>query len=305
MLHERVNWDPRTSPVAGEAIASLQKDGYAILRSLAPRDLIERLNSDLDGTFNQTPPSSGLFYGESTRRFGGLLKRSAVARLITMDPVVLTVMEEFLKPHCDSIQLSLMQAIELAPNAPAQVPHRDEGSWGGEKGRMEYMVSIMWPLTPFSRENGATLVWPQSHGGREVDPFSAGMPAEMIPGDALIFLGSTMHASGANLTTMHRRGLIISYCLGWLKPHENQWLVYPPAVAKRFPPELAALVGYRRHRPNLNNYEGQCPSILLKDHIPEFIPALDEFPEGLNQLILAYQAELLSRANATGMAQPR
>jgi ectoine hydroxylase-related dioxygenase (phytanoyl-CoA dioxygenase family) len=85
----------------------------------------------------------------------------------------------------------------------------------------------------------------------------------MGPGDALVFLGSTLHGAGENRTDEPRRGVVVGYSLGWLKPYENQWLAYPPEVASTFSPELAALVGYRQHRPNLGNYEGQCPSILL------------------------------------------
>ena len=128
----------------------------------------------------------------------------------------------------------------------------------------------MWPLTPYTRDNGATLVWPESHGPRALDPSvpATEVPVEMGPGSALLFLGSTLHGAGGNRTGEVRRGCIVSYCLGWLKPYENQWLAYPPEVARHFPPELAALVGYRQHRPNLGNYEGRCPSILLGDFIP-------------------------------------
>ena len=69
--------------------------------------------------------------------------------------------------------------------------------------------------------------------------------------------------------------MIVSYCLGWLKPFELQWLVYPPAVARHFSPELAALVGYAQHRPNLGNVEGRCPSILLGESVPEYLGAID------------------------------
>ena len=98
----------------------------------------------------------------------------------------------------------------------------------------------------------------------------------MDPGSALLFLGSTSHCAGANRTPMPRAGMIISYCLGWLKPYENQWLVYPPDIARSFPRKLAALVGYQQHRPNLGNYEGQCPSVLLSDAVPEYLHAIDE-----------------------------
>ena len=69
--------------------------------------------------------------------------------------------------------------------------------------------------------------------------------------------------------------MVVSYCLGWLKPYENQWLAYPPAIARSFPSDLAALIGYRQHRPNLGNYEGVCPSVLLQDRVPEHIGAID------------------------------
>src|SRR3546814_3606264 len=70
----------------------------------------------------------------------------------------------------------------------------------------------------------------------------------LSPGDALLFLGSTLHGGGGNVSRAPRRGIVVSYCLGWLKPFELQWLVYPPAIARRFAPDLAALVGYAQHR---------------------------------------------------------
>jgi hypothetical protein len=72
-----------------------------------------------------------------------------------------------------------------------------------------------------------------------------------------------------------RRAIVVGYSLGWLKPYENLWLAYPPHVAKAFSPELAALVGYAQHRPNLGNYEGQCPSVLLKNRSPGNLGAID------------------------------
>jgi ectoine hydroxylase-related dioxygenase (phytanoyl-CoA dioxygenase family) len=109
------------------------------------------------------------------------------------------------------------------------------------------------------------LIWRGSHRRQDeilLDPAEA-VAAEMEPGAALLFLGSTLHAGGANRTTAPRRGMIVSYSLGWLKPYELPWLAYPPEVARGFSPELAALAGYRAHRPNLGTHEGRCPSRLL------------------------------------------
>jgi ectoine hydroxylase-related dioxygenase (phytanoyl-CoA dioxygenase family) len=156
----------------------------------------------------------------------------------------------------------------------------------------------MWPLVPFRAENGGTRLWPGSHLDQDVSVLSeqdAIVPA-VSPGDALIFLGSTLHGGGGNVGGAPRRGIVVSYCLGWLKPFELQWLVYPPQVARAFSPELAALVGYAQHRPNLGNVEGQCPSILLRDHVPDFLPASDALRPDQNEL-----AELFVRSQMREM----
>jgi ectoine hydroxylase-related dioxygenase (phytanoyl-CoA dioxygenase family) len=85
----------------------------------------------------------------------------------------------------------------------------------------------------------------------------------MPAGSLCVFLGSVLHCGGANLTDRPRRGLVMSYCQGWLKPTENPWLSYPPHIARDFAPELQRLIGYRIDAPNLNNVGGRCPSELL------------------------------------------
>ncbi len=235
------------------------------------------LNEDLDARFTATPFCEGGFYGPRTKRFGSVLKRSAVAAEFIQHPLILGITQKLLGPWCDRFNLNLSQGIEIHPGAPAQFPHRDQDMWQGEKGRIEYLVNVMWPLTEFTAENGATRIWPGSHyrGAADLPPTEKPVVAEMPPGSALVFLGSTLHAAGGNYARSIRRGLIVSYCLGWLKPFENQWLCYPPEIARTFSPELAALVGYSQHRPNLGNYEGQSPAVLLNVPIPEYVAAAD------------------------------
>jgi hypothetical protein len=54
----------------------LDRDGYCIVRGAAPRLLVEKLGDDLRAGFETTPLSQGPFYGDTTRRFHGLLHRS-------------------------------------------------------------------------------------------------------------------------------------------------------------------------------------------------------------------------------------
>lgn len=252
-------------------------DGYCVIPDLLPADAVAALDSDLAEDFEATPFCQGRFYGERTKRFGRVLARSPRAASLVQHALVLGVVERILSPWCDTIQLNLAQAIAVHPGALAQMPHRDEDMWRAPAGEAEYLVNVMWAFTPYRRMNGATRVWPESHGRRALDevPEASEEVPEYDPGSALLTLGSALHAAGANRSGEVRRGMIVGYSLGWLKSYENQFLAYPPEVARNFPPELAALVGYRQHRPNLGNFEGCCPSVLLSDEPPVRLGAVD------------------------------
>lgn len=258
-------------------IDQILRQGYCMIPDVAPTATITALEADLDPVFAATPMGQGHFYGYRTKRFGGLLRRSRHSEALVMAPTILDLVEAVLGQACDRIQLNVAQAIEIHPGEPAQFPHRDHDMWAGAKGQFEYLVNVMWPLTPFTAENGATRIYPFSHGAKGMAREGPGEPivAECGPGSAICFLGSTAHGAGANRTSEVRRGIVVGYSLGWLRPYENLWLSYPPQVARHFSPELAALAGYSQHRPNLGNYEGQCPSILLGDDVPEYIGAVD------------------------------
>lgn len=271
-------------------MAEIAARGFCIIPDALPPSTIAAVDRDLAEPFARTPFGQGSFYGTTTRRFGRLLVRSPVSASLVQHRLILGIVEALLSPWCDCIQLNTTQAIAVHPGAPAQMPHRDQDMWRGPVGEIEYLVNVMWPLTPFTEENGATLVWPGSHGARALAPVPVESPlaAEMQPGSALLFLGSTLHGAGANRSDEVRRGIVIGYSLGWLKPYENQWLAYPPAVARHFPPELAALVGYRQHRPNLGNYEGQCPSILLGENFDRPLGAIDALRPDQQEMVDAY-----------------
>ena len=274
----------------------LLENGYCMIPNLMSPSKVRALHDDLRERFEKTGFSDGDFYGRRTKRFGGLLKRSAHAAAFVQNPLILDIAQSVLGLHCDRFQLNLTQALEIWPGEPEQLPHRDQDMWQGPKGQIEYLINVMWPFTPYRRENGATVLWPNSHKhqGASRPPRSEAIEAEMDPGSALLFLGSTLHGGGSNRTEAPRAGMIVSYSLGWLKPYENQWLTYPPHIARNFSPELAALVGYRQHRPNLGNVDGRCPSLLLGDELSEYGRAVDELRDEQVKPLAAYRARLLA-----------
>ena len=263
--------------VASRWLEQLETDGYCVIRGLLPRQSVAGLDKDLAPAFDAAPLGNGDFYGYRTKRFGSLLRRSRRAADLALQPLVLELARAILGSACERIQLNVAQAIAIHPGEIEQFPHRDDDMWPAHKGEHEYLLNVIWPLTDFTATNGATRIYPGSHKAVVGDPgqLGASIAAEARPGDAICFLGSTVHGAGPNRTDEVRRGVVIGYSLGWLKPYENNWLAYPPEVARRFSPELAELAGYTQHRPNLGNYEGQCPSILLRGDAPEYPQATD------------------------------
>lgn len=268
-------------------LQKLIADGYCIVPQLLAPETLGDIGRDLESAFDSTPFGQGHFYGYRTKRFGRLLCRSAKAPEIVMEPFVLALAQSVLGSACDRIQLNVAQAIAIHPGELEQFPHCDQDMWAGVKGAHEYLLNVIWPIDPFTSENGATRIYPRTHRNppRDLSELPDPAVAQCEPGAAICFLGSTLHGAGPNRSTAVRRAIVVGYSLGWLKPYENMCLAYPPDVARTFSSELAALVGYAQHRPNLGNYEGQCPSVLLKEDAQIALGAIDALrPDQISML---------------------
>lgn len=254
----------------------LRSQGYVILEDLVDPETIDNVCRELEPWIVATPNCQGDFYGWNTTRLGAVLLKSRTSQVLLMHELILAIMEEVLGPHCEWYQLNLSQAVRIHPGERPQVPHRDEDMWPCPKNGIEYLVNVMWTLSDFTVQNGATCVWPRSQFnglGRNVS-FEDRVVAAAPRGSAIVYLGSVTHCAGANRTNKPCTGLLFSYCLGWLKQYENAYLTYPPDVARQFPRPIRDLLGYRIHRPNLGGYEGQDPAVLFSGR-SHTLPAID------------------------------
>src|SRR3546814_5897312 len=168
--------------------AMLDRNGWVVLERALDPALLRNLEADLAEPVAKTPLCEGAFYGSRTRRFGALLARSPLAQHLVMHPLILGIAEQMLLPWCDRIALNLTQAIEIHTSALPQLPHRDQDMWAGPKGRLEYLVNVMWPLTAFTRDNGGTRLWPGSHRHPDslVLPEAEAIVPQVAPGGALL-----------------------------------------------------------------------------------------------------------------------
>jgi ectoine hydroxylase-related dioxygenase (phytanoyl-CoA dioxygenase family) len=117
----------------------------------------------------------------------------------------------------------------------------------------ELQLASVVALVDFTRDNGATRVVPGSHRWPDrhlpMDEQTAPTQeqiavAEMPAGSALIYAGGVIHGGGANSTGQPRRAVHLSYCLGWLRTEENNYLSIPPAIAAGLPRLAQEVLGY-------------------------------------------------------------
>ncbi|GHF24750.1 hypothetical protein GCM10017044_19300 [Kordiimonas sediminis] len=273
----------------------LNTHGYTVINEAIAADMVSLLQAELRPYYSAYPTGKGAFYGNKTVRFGGLFSKSKTSRDLACHPVIVDLMKAVLSPLCDTIQINLTQAIAVLPGERAQIPHRDDDMFPFSHEGQQVMVNCMWPLTQFTEENGGTRIWPQTHsqntplGDKDISSY---ITPTLAPGDLLIWLGSTMHAGGANLTNTPREGIVISYSLGWLRQAENQYLANPPHIAATYPEMLQQLIGYHMHRPNLGWVDGQDPAELLNaGRKNSYSPSQDYLLPASEQRIDAFYAK--------------
>lgn len=250
----------------------LEEDGCVVVRDALDELQLNKLKQELAPHLHQTPECAGEFYGYKTKRVSSLVAKSSVCREMILDSIVLNVMDEFLLRNCTEYQLNLTQAIQIGPGEPQQVMHPDDPMFPFQIPGEEKMINCMWAVDDFTQENGATHVVPGSHKWertgllpeREPEPHEI-TQGVMPAGSVLIYFASLLHCGGGNKTQSSRTGIAMSYCLGWLKQSENQYLAVPQELAKTYPERLQRLLGYFVHKPNLGQVEGRDPIELLQN----------------------------------------
>ena len=256
-----------TSPAA-DIHAALERDGVAIVEHLLTPDVVARVNAEVGPTLDRADPDEELFnpimqafHGPCTKQVTGAPGISPTFAVDVMcHPLLLELCDRILLPSCARYQLNLGHLLQRGPGADEQWLHRDEAVWSDvPRPGPELQLATVIAFVDFTRENGATRVVPGSHRwpDRNLSPAeqitrAAPAPeqiayAEMPAGSAVVYTGGTIHAGGANITDTPRRGAHLSYCLGWLRTEENNYLSTPPAVAATLPRVAQELLGYALH----------------------------------------------------------
>src|SRR5690348_9931358 len=245
----------------GDVIAVLERDGGVIIEDFLAPETLEGLRRDLLPLLERQSVGRDPFAGTKTRRLSALFAHTRHCVAIATHPLYLKPAEHFLcRPRemwvgeerlsfAPDIRIGVTQAIQLAPGQPAQPLHRDDTvfMWKHPTNGHEGRVQIMCALSDFRADNGGTLVIPGSHlwDDARKPEISEAIPTEMKAGSALIFLGSTFHAGGANTTANEFRtaaGLALDAAN--MRQEENMYLSMSSEEVAAYPEQIQRLLGW-------------------------------------------------------------
>ena len=247
--------------VAGDVVAMLERDGGVIIEDFLTPATLEGLRGDLLPKLERQSVGRDGFSGFKTRRLSALFAHTRHCIEIATHPLYLTPAEHFLCRSRDvwvgedrlslaaDIRIGVTQAIQLAPGQGSQPLHRDDTAflWRHPTAGREGRVQIMCALSDFTAENGGTLVIPGSHlwDDERKPQLSEAIPTVMKAGSALIFLGSTFHAGGANTTASeYRTAAGMALDASNVRQEENMYLSLSSEQVASYPERIQRLLGW-------------------------------------------------------------
>ena len=254
-----------------DVLTELDYAGAVVVKDVIGEETLERFNTEVMPYVERTPMGRDNFSGKATKRTGALAARSQTCRDLILHELALGAAEAFLTPFTKKVLLHLTQTIEIHPGSRAQAIHRDRYAWGAYLPQsIEPQLNTIWAMTDFTTENGATHCAPGSHRWsweQQARPDKI-CQAEMSKGSVFFYTGSILHHGGANMSNAPRLGLNLTYCLGWLRQEENQYLSCPPDLAQEFDPKLQELLGYTQGEYSLGYYSDPLDKSGSKEILP-------------------------------------
>jgi ectoine hydroxylase-related dioxygenase (phytanoyl-CoA dioxygenase family) len=222
---------PPESPVRTPLGLAFERDGYVVVRSLFPSELMARASAEAESLPEQFRHlvsvrnlrcrwQNNVLTGECTfETFDPVIDLGPVCREIALAPRLLALLAELYgEPAC----LFKDKLIFKPPGMRGYGLHQDWIAWPGFP---RSFLTVLVPLDAADRDNGCTVVFPGYHlGGAlsqedgqyhelpadNVDEARA-VPLVLAPGDVAVFGGFTPHRSDPNLSQRLRRQLYLSY----------------------------------------------------------------------------------------------
>jgi hypothetical protein len=154
-------------------------------------------------------------------------------------------------PFCHHYTVGACVMLEIgAGRKDHQFLHRENAIYQPFVGNLdmrEFIVSTMWAGTDFTAENGATRVvpgsqhWPEERLAKPEEIAQA----VMKKGSVVLWLSRSLHGAAKSSASENRTGFFSSYIADWIRQEENQYIVVPQEVARKYSTQARQIIGYR------------------------------------------------------------
>ncbi len=245
----------------GATVATIAKQGYAVVEEFLPKPGIEAIREAFDTEVMITQQNGlGTDSGRTWRAHNLLAKTRAVDHVI-LDERLRAIVNGVIGKYN---QINIADLFNTLPGETKQVFHQDDLLWPIPRPHPSFLCNALIAIDDFTVVNGATHLVPYSHTWPQaVDQHVDSIQVEMRAGSMALWEGGMWHAGGANTTAdQERMGLFVSHQVSYLRPQEIQLLAIPPEVVKTMPKKLARLVGYH---PFGVGVDGRDPLDVLAD----------------------------------------
>lgn len=250
------------------ALRQYREQGYVILPEVLTRRQCNGLRDALEPFNDGTYPGRNDFEGLHSERVYQLLTRSPLFADLLTHPTALGALDQVLtRGYLISAYLSIL----VHPGETAQDLHFDDGFVRQRRPRPSNMVSIIWAVDDFTKNNGATEILPGSHRWNEAEANAVQaeddrvVQATMPAGSALVMDGLLIHRGGANTSSADRLAITPQYCEPWARQQENHILATPPELSAQLPQRVRELMGFSIYPPFMGHVGGRHPEKRLAE----------------------------------------
>jgi ectoine hydroxylase-related dioxygenase (phytanoyl-CoA dioxygenase family) len=223
---------------------ALDDAGYLVLPNAIEPAQIDRMRAAFEAAAVRPADASGGRTETGTRHPSDLIARDPVFAAVCAHPGMLAAVYQVLGR---SFRLTQLSGRDPLPGYGQQGLHAD---WMGRSAQEPYhVVTAIWMLDVFTRENGATRVVPGSHRQLRPPPKAMADPAGHHPneqfvtgpaGSVLVFNGHLWHSGTRNQSRQSRRAL---QCVFWARemipPHSQPLCDAPETLS----PAIRYLLG--------------------------------------------------------------
>jgi ectoine hydroxylase-related dioxygenase (phytanoyl-CoA dioxygenase family) len=262
------------STLTDQYVASLQKDGFAIIHeALTPTEVKATLDAVKEILAAEELVARR--FGTQSANLVGVHVAQAKHPLLYeffLNPPVMQVVRRMIGDDC------------LLYDANARVPMPSGGrnkrqGFQNHVDREDYSVvpflggkhypmamNVTWALVDFTIENGATMIWPGSHLSCQIpepEDFPPGyVYAEAPAGSAVIWDAAIWHASGINKGTSPRYAILAYYQRSWMRGRADSQRFFPAKVRAALSDQAKRLYGFSAGVPDYSEVKALDPETL-------------------------------------------